>query len=124
MYSTTYHSIAIQLHYFTDDDAVLIDLAMAAMCGHAAGITTILLYCLNYGPDADLSSKTVGEFKRNKLGGAVLCTVMRNATIIEVLVTETMTEHYSNNQDAHGVINPTGDWTAVCCLTYESNGQN
>jgi hypothetical protein len=29
-----------------------------------------------------------------------------------------------NNQDAHGVINLTGDWTAVCYLTYESNGLN
>ena len=52
----------------TEDDAVLIDLAMATMFRHAAGITTILLYCLYYGPDADLSSEIVGEFKRNKLG--------------------------------------------------------
>jgi len=47
---------------------------------------------------------------------------MRNATVIKVLVREILTQHYSKNQEAQGVINPTGDWTAVCYLTYESNG--
>lgn len=77
---------------------MLIDLAMAAMFRHAVGITTILLYCLYYGPDSDLSSEIVGELKRNILGGTVLCTEMHNTNIIQVLVTENMTQHYSNNQ--------------------------
>jgi len=108
----------------TENDAVLIDLAMAAMFRHAAGITTILLYCLYYGPDADLSSEIIGEFKRNKLGVPYCVQKCVTPTTIQVLVTETMTHRYSNNQDVHGVINLTGDWTAVCYLTYESNGLN
>jgi len=48
----------------TEDDAMLIDLATASMCRNAAGITTILVYCLNYGPDADLSSEIVRRISK------------------------------------------------------------